>query len=230
MLEIGLRHIAFGGSEIAPESALPYPSRMGTSARCVPIAAASLFCVSCDDSAIDPSRSLVRAQHLPPAELLSRETIEINRGFGDISPGFLSYQLLPDDRLVVTLTDRNYPEDVVIGKETFQLTSEIAAEARRMLWRVRPEKLEGVEWETRPVSCYPQSCHDFGELAVAFIAEGSKPGIDDDRIGIFVLPGPDSCRSPAAIKARRLIQRVMHRFPRSKVAAEFERRRGELFD
>lgn len=190
-----------------------------------------MFCASCDQSAIDPSHSLVGAKSLPPARELSRETIEINRGFGQISPGFLSYQLLPDDRLLVTITDRMYPdEDVVLGEDTFQLTSEVAAEARRMLWRLRPEKLEGLEWETRPISCYPRSCHDFGDLAVAFIAEGPKPGVDDDRVGVFILPGPESCRSPAAIKARMVIEQVMQLFPPSKVPAEFERRRAALYD
>lgn len=193
---------------------------------------AAPFCASCDDSAIDPSRSLVGAKSLPPATELSRETIQINRGYGDISIAFLSYELLPDDSLVVTLTDRNLQKDVVLGKDTFRLTSEVAAEARRMLWHLRPEELQrfdegGFESETRPIGCYRRGPHDFGELAVVFTAEGPETGVEDDRLGIVELPRPDSCRSPAAIKARRLIQRLMHLFPRSKLPAQFERRWAE---
>lgn len=196
---------------------------------------AALFCVSCDDSAIDPSHSLVGAKSLPPANELSRETIQINRGYGDISIAFLSYELLPDDRLIVTLTDRNLEKDVVLGKDTFQLTPEIAADARRMLWRLRPDELQrfdegGFESETRPVGCYRRGPHDFGELAIVFFVEGSQEGVDDDRLGVFEMPHPSSCRSPAALRARETIEHVMQLFPPSKLPTEFERRHAEFSD
>lgn len=188
-----------------------------------------LFFASCQRSAIDPSESLVGAKQLPSRQALSRETIEINFGFGDISPGFLSYQLRPDNKLVISLTDRNREPDSVLIEETFQLTSMTAAKARKMLWRVRPQEMQGMEWQTRPLGCELQGPHDFGQLAVVFDTEA--PGVDlDDRLGIFELPRPESCRSREAVEARKLMQEVLRTFPASKAPVEFERRRAAKFD
>jgi hypothetical protein len=186
----------------------------------------ALLCASCDRSAISPSQSLVGAKSLPSASELSKEAIEINKGFGDISLGFLSYELKPDNSLTVTLTARN--REVIVGKDEFHLSANIAADARRMLWQVRPEKLEGIDWETRPIACHRQYDHDFGELAVVFRSDEPKAGSSHSRIGVFVLPGLDSCRSLAAMQARKLLERVIQSFPPSKLPSEFERRNARL--
>ena len=133
----------------------------------------SLLCVSCQRGAIERSESLVGADDLPISSVLSQEIIQLNRGFGAYSSGnFLSYELRPDNSLTVTHTFR--PKDEVRGVETFRLPAITAEHARRMLWRVRPAKLAGVESETRPMGCQQQGPHDLGELAVVFIKEGDK--------------------------------------------------------
>ena len=194
--------------------------------------AAALPAAACEQPATHTSQSLVGAKSLPPETELSRETIEINSGYGDISVGFLSYQLRANNTLVVTLTDRRYPEpDRVLVKDTFELPAHVATEVRQMLWRVRPEKLvplADLNSEARPVGCSRRGPHDFGELAVVFMAEGPKPGVDDDRLGDFELPRPKSCDTPEAVAARKLMQQVLDKFPHSKAPAELRRREAEF--
>ena len=162
------------------------------------------------------------AEELPSADNLSQEIIEINRGYGDVSHGFLTYQLRPDNSLAVTHLDE-YREKVV-GKETFQLAPHVATQARRMLWRLRPSTLEGqglTRDEFRPVGCQRRGPHDFGRLAIVFIDEGEDAGVSDDQLGVFELPYRASCDTPHASEARDLVERVLRSFPPSRVAAEF---------
>jgi hypothetical protein len=167
--------------------------------------------------------SLVGAEELPAAAALSKEIIYISRGYGEVSTGFLSYELRPDDLLVVTHEDRD--RDKVIGEEKFRLESGVADKARRALWRLRPEKLEGIDsHEARPAGCERRGPHDFGELAVSFISAGHRPGVEDDLIGGFELPTAESCGSPQAVEARRVVREAMALFPASKVAEGFETR------
>lgn len=185
----------------------------------------SLLCVSCNDATIEQSRSLVGAKGLPSAKTLARETLYISRGGGPYGGHRLSYEWRPDDKITVThdFSDGSGGGETR-GTENLQIPSEAAAEARRLLWRVRPAKFEGVEnYGTRPIGCERKGPHDFGEVAVAFIHEGQSNGIEDDQIGIFELPDPQSCNTPAAVEARRVIQRVLQLLPSSKVAAEFAR-------
>jgi hypothetical protein len=195
------------------------------------IICALLICTGCDRPAIDTSESLVTTKPLPPAKTLAREIIQINRGFGEISPGFLSYELRPEDRLIVTLTLRegrlDRPDKVAV-EERFRLQPDVAAEARRRLWRLRPSEFGGVEQDQRPLGCERRGPHDFGEHAVAFIAEGPEEGVDDDRLGVFEMPSPASCSTAQASEARSLLRKVLASFPPSKAAAEFERRKKAL--
>jgi len=187
----------------------------------VSLVAASLLCVSCQPAGIESSTSLVGADRLPSRGALSREIIQINRGYGSVSEGFLSYELRPDGTLIVTHTDR--ARGKVRGEDRFRLSAEIASQARSLLWRLRPAKLEGLDaHEARPSGCERRGPHDFGELAVIFIDEGRRAGIEDDRLGTFELPSPDSCGSPQAREATALVRNVLESFPPSKVAAEFE--------
>lgn len=185
--------------------------------------AASLLCVACQPQGAE-STNLVGADRLPPSAALSRETIQINRGYGPVGTGFLSYELHPDDSLTVTHSDKR--RDKVLGKESFRLASGNADAARRRLLRLRPAKLEGLDaHEARPSGCERQGPHDFGELAVIFVSEDGGPGVEDDRIGVFELPDPQSCSTPQAREARQLVRQVMDLFPPSKVAAGFESQR-----
>lgn len=186
---------------------------------------AALFCVSCNDPAIEPTQSLVGAKELPSAEALSRETLYISRGGGPYGGHSLSYEWRPNDSITVThdFSDGRGGGETR-GSENLRISSEVAAEARRLLWRVRPAKFEGVEnYGTRPIGCERKGPHDFGEVAVAFINEGQSRGREDDQIGIFELPDRQSCNTPAAVEARKVMQRVLKLLPRSNVTAENER-------
>lgn len=174
-----------------------------------------LLCCSCERSAIEPSESLVGANALPPSSVLSQEIIQINRGFGGSGYGedFLSYELRPDNSLAVTHTFR--PEDRVRGSETFRVSAKVAEQARRALWRLRPDELRGVEHETRPTGC--DKIYDAGsEAAVAFI----NP---DERIAVVDLPYRGDCDAHSARIARTIVREVLTSFPKSKVAAGFPR-------
>jgi len=192
------------------------------------IALTALFLASCEQAAIDPSRSLVGARHLPSSKVLSREIIQINNGFGSRSPGLLSYELLPNDTLKVSLTVRENSRDNILAAETFHLSSDVALHARQALWRVRPEVLKGVEWDTYPVGCPSPPTDTFPEFAIAFIDEGPTLNADDDRIGIFAQPSYDICGNQQALDSNNLIGQVLESFPPSRVPAEYERRQKAL--
>ena len=185
--------------------------------------AVSLFCASCHRPAIDPSQSLVGAKTLPPARVLSRETIQISRATRSSTSGPLIYELRPDGRLSVTLmgSDLKTP----ISHQTFHLQSDVAARARRALWRVRPGELKGLQWINPPTDCPQPPTDTHSEVTVAFIAEGPKPGIDDDRVGVFDLPYKSICNTRQSNDARTLVQTVLQSFPASRAANEFEQRR-----
>lgn len=186
------------------------------------LVAAALLCASCRDAGVEGSPSLVGAERLPPASVLSRELIQINRGYGAVGEKFLSYELRPDDSLTVTLTDRR--RDRVLGEQSFRLASDAAGRVRRLLSQVRPARLQGLDaHEARPVGCERRGPHDFGELAIVFVDTGSGPGIEDDRIGIFELPDPRTCSTAQAVEARALVRQVLAAIPSSSVAADFER-------
>ena len=185
----------------------------------------SLLCVSCRDAPTEEPRSLVGAKELPSAKTLARETLYITRGGGPYGGHSLSYEWRPDGSITVThqFSDGRGGGETR-GAENLSISPEAAAEARRLLWRVRPAKFEGVEnYGTRPIGCERKGPHDFGEVAVAFTNEGQSSGMEDDQIGIFELPDPQSCNTPAAVEAMNVIQRVLQLLPKSKVAAEFAR-------
>src|SRR3954452_8522798 len=167
---------------------------------------------------------------LSTARALSREVIQINRGFGSVTSGLLSYELRPDNTLAITLThrDRDTSKEVTDGKERFDLSGDIASQARHELWRLRPANLQGIEWDVRPADCPPPPTDTFPEAAVAFIAEGPKPGVEDDRIGVVDVPAQYTCNTRQGIEARDVIEKVLRSFPQSKVATEFYRRHDRV--
>jgi hypothetical protein len=190
------------------------------------ILVAFAICASCDHPAIDPSQSLVGVKSLPSARELSLETIQIIPGTSVwISSPRLAYELKPDNSLTVTLThwDRASPEhEITDAKETFDLPATVASDARHLLRRLRPEPLQGVEYLIRPAGCPPPPTDISSEYSVAFIAEGPKPGVDDDRVGRFDLSPSQYCGTKSAAEARQVIHQVLELFPKSNVAADFE--------
>ncbi len=186
-----------------------------------PLLVAAILCVSCNEATIEQSRSLVGGSGVPSAVTQSRETLYIFRGTNDWGGDNLSYELRPNGSLTVTHTysdDRN-PQSVVRGKETVRVSPAVAAQVRKLLWRVRPARLEGQgmgKSEVRPVGCERRDPHDFGEVGVGFITkQGTK--------GLFELPTPGSCNTPAATEARKVVWQALRLLPQSKVTASFER-------
>lgn len=169
---------------------------------------------SCTQPAAKTEDRLVAGDELPSRHVLSREKIEINRGFGGEGFGehFLSFELASNDMLSVTYTNR--AKDTVIGSEAFTLDSDVAMQARQQLWRVRPEQLKGIETDVRPLGCVKRWDHDSPEIAVGFAAS-------DRDFGVFDLPRASSCNNPAAKAARQMLEDVLKSFPRSKVLESF---------
>jgi hypothetical protein len=176
---------------------------------------AALAISSCGQSSFDASESLVGAERLPPVTELLRETIQINRDT-DLAGlhHYLSFELRPDNSLSITHTLDGYDGKDVVGNEKFRLPSDVADSARKTLWRIRPENLQGVENLIFPVGCRPPI--DSGmEVAVAFLGKAPMQG----DIGIFALPY--ACKDGQAAVARSALSRMMQSLPDSKVAAAF---------
>jgi len=191
----------------------------------LPLLTVSLLCVSCNDAGTSPSQSLVGANELPAATALARETFYISLGGGPAGGDELSYEWHPDNSLLVkhTFSDARRPGEVVRGQEILHVPSEVAAQARQLLWRVRPAELAGFDKEyARPTGCKRRGPHDFGEVTIGFVSEGPKSGVEDYKIGIFELPSVESCNTPAAIEARAVVRRALQLLPKSKVVAAFE--------
>jgi hypothetical protein len=191
------------------------------------LAAVCLGLSACSDgSAIKASESLVGAKDLPNAKVLSNEIIHINRGFDrwPTDPGALEYDLQPDNSVSITHVKigGNWKR-VVVGRETLHLPSDAASQARRMLWRLRPSTLQGIQVETRPLGCPAPPTDSSPAFFVDFISEGPKPGIADDKLGIVSVPNQRVCRSAEGAEARQLVERVLKSFPPSKVSADFDR-------
>ena len=199
-------------------------------ARAPTCVAAALLMAGCDKPAIDESQSLVGAKQLPTAKALSREVIQINRGFGSATSGLLFYELQPNNTLTITLThqDAHTLSEVTDGKETFNLSANGASKARHDLWRLRPATLRGIEWVVRPADCPQPPTDTFPEAAVVFISEGPRPGVEDDRAGVVDVPAQYTCNTKQGIEARKLVERVLQTFPPSKLAVEFDRRRDRV--
>lgn len=65
---------------------------------------------------------------------------------------------------------------------------------------------------------------------VVFIAEGPKPGTEDDQVGIFAQPSPRYCSNRRSLDTNNVIGLALQSFPTSGVAAEYARERGILFN
>ena len=175
---------------------------------------------ACDRPAIDPSQSLVGAKNLPPARLLKREKIALYYHYDRPLKHQLSFELSPDNSwaAVVTEVGSNYRE---VSRQTFSLSADRADEIRRKLWRLRPDKLRGIEYETQPADCPPPPTDTSVDLAIGFIKEGTKPGVEDDQIGVFTLPDVRTCNSPKSVAAHKVVDDVINELPFNHLRSKF---------
>lgn len=149
------------------------------------------------------------------------------RGANDWGGDRLSYELRSNDSLTVTHTfiDPIIAGESVKGKETLRVSPAVAAQFRKLMWRVRPAKLvgQGLDKDTvRPLGCERRGPHDFGEVSVGFIDEGDTKSIEDDQVGVFELPWDDSCNGPKATEAREVVWQALRLLPPSEVRESFE--------
>jgi hypothetical protein len=183
------------------------------------IAVASLLLGSCNGPAIEPSQSLVTDKALPPASELRREIIGFYYDRDRSLTRQLSYELKPNDVWSVVIVDtRTYAE---INRSNFQLPKGKANQARSALWRLRPEKLDGVQWPHMPADCPPQPTDTHDDVAVGFTREGPKPGVEDDQVGVFTLPNIAYCKTPKSLTARELIANLMRQMPGHELREEY---------
>lgn len=177
---------------------------------------------------MEPPSSLVGAPELPAEEDLASESFYIVRGGGPYGGSSLTYDLRRSGVLTVEhARSGGAGRGEIIGRETVQVPPDAAAQARRLLARVHPARLEGVEQDQRPVGCEPKGPHDVGEITIGFIRAGARRGGEDDEVGLFALPHPRSCDTPAAVEARKVVREILQVLPRTGVAAAFDRSTAE---
>ncbi|MEP3050122.1 MAG: hypothetical protein ABJP48_02465 [Erythrobacter sp.] len=150
-----------------------------------------------------------------------QELILISRGFGGEGLGAhrLTYELAPDNKLKVSYSLASVEQP--IAEEAFELSSELAHQIRREVWRLRPEKFSADllnDWPTLPLGCERRGLHDYPEIWVIFLPDESKP---EGRT--FDLPRTESCSSSAAEQSRLLIEGAVASFPNSMIANEFNK-------
>lgn len=172
-----------------------------------------LLSSGCQQSAVKAPESLVGAKSLPTSSELVRETIQINRWGGPRLDHFLSYELRPDNSLTVTHSLRLPGGEKTLGKEAFHLAPDLANQLRTSLWRIRPQTLRGVEYDTLPTGCHV-IMDAVPEAAVAFIDV-------KERIGISSIPPEADCQTEQARQARLLLSQALKSLPASKVATDF---------
>jgi hypothetical protein len=187
--------------------------------------ASAILCGSCGDQGSRGTDSLVGATKLPSAEVLSRETLYITRGSNGGGGDRLAYELRPGDSLAITHTyfDPRTFKVEVRAKDAFRVRPEVTARFRRLMWRVRPERLGRIlDNEVRPLGCKRRGPHDFGEVSIAFINEGAAETAKDLPTALFELPWPDSCHTRAAKVARKAVREALGLLPKSRAVESFE--------
>lgn len=178
-----------------------------------------MLLASCDHPAIDPSQSLVGAKSLPTTSELNKETIELYYDRDKSLTRQLSYELKPDNSWSIVIMEPGTGRE--FSRRTFPQSDTRANVIRKKLWRLRPEQLDGVAADHFPADCPPQPTGTIGDLAIGFIREGSKPGVDDDQIGVFTLPEIENCRTRDSLAARRIIDDVMRSMPGAGLRSQY---------
>jgi hypothetical protein len=146
---------------------------------------------------------------------LARETLVIVDHTNDAHA--YEYELDPSGGLSLTRYDRDEHGFLqkFESKDTYHVSSHDAAVTRKLLRRLRPEKLEGMGVNVPPQGCPQQQLHASGDFAVAFIEPGREQASHDDRIGIFLSGYNEKCGSlacctaPAARNAHLIVRKAI---------------------
>jgi len=144
---------------------------------------------------------------------LSTEAIQINRRGGPLRDHMLTYDLSPSNSLTVAHTVDQLGGAKTLATATFHLTPEAANRVRTVLWRVRPERLTGIQNITLPTGC--TVVVDASPQANVVFADAKQ------RLGISSIPSERVCDTPQARQARQLVSGVVAFFPGRSLAAEF---------
>ena len=168
---------------------------------------------ACERSAVGASESLVGAKSLPSARQLAAEEIQINRRGGPRHDHMLTYDLSPTNSLTVAHTVDQLGGAKTVATATFHLTLEAANRVRTSLWRVRPERLTGIQDITLPSGC--SVVIDASPQANVVFADAKH------RLGISSIPRGSDCDTPDARQARELVSAVLDLLPAGKLAGQF---------
>jgi hypothetical protein len=174
---------------------------------------ATLLMGACGRSPLAGPQSLVGAKSLPSARELSAEAVQINRRGGPREGHMLTYDLSPSNSLTVAHTVDELGGAKTLATATFHLTPEAANKLRTMLWRVRPERLTGIEGITLPTGC--TIVIDASPQANVVFADAKQ------RLGISSIPREGDCDTPQARQARQLVSGVLASLPGRNLAAQF---------
>ena len=165
---------------------------------------------SCDQTHAMKGSSLTDAKNLPSESDLKKEIIIIWRDVRDDK--LLNYELHPDNQLLVRLYRRG-AQDKPLAEDRIVMGAREADQARRLLWRLRPEN-DASEAKSLPLGC------DYVTDRVA--ATGVAFSRDNlSHLELFSLPFPEECQSPAAQEARTILVDVLRSLPKSNVAAPY---------
>lgn len=184
------------------------------------ISALLFFCIACDRPAIPASESLVGARQLPSASELSKETIRFFYGEDQSLSRQLAYDLTPDGHWDLVIYDIKGGRELI--RKSFRLEADRVRSIRKKLWRLRPEKLDGLANLHDPSDCPPPPTDTAPEISVGFIDKGPKPDISDDRIGVFTLPHKEICDTPRSTTARQIVDDVVSSLPGANLRAKFD--------
>ena len=180
----------------------------------------SFLCASCNRPAIGPGDSLVGAKSLPPTSELRKETIGFYYGLDQSLTRQLSYELTPNGHWDIVISDRNR-DGHELSRQSIPLEPARIESFRRQLWRLRPEKLDGIQWTHQPSDCPKPTIHTIEEISVAFVEKGPKPGVSNDKLGVFGLLHSEVCNSPNNVEARRIINEIVSSLPVANLRAQF---------
>lgn len=174
---------------------------------------AILLTGACHRSAVAGRESLVGAKSVPSERELAAEEIQINRRGGPRNDHMLIYDLSPTNSLRVAHTVDELSGAKIVAAATFRLTPQAANHVRTSLWRVRPDRLTGIQDITLPAGC--TVVIDASPQANVVFADAKH------RMGISSIPRERDCDTPEARHARVLVSGVLAYLPGRKLTAGF---------
>jgi hypothetical protein len=185
---------------------------MNLSARILIISVTMCVLLSCNQAPARKGPSLTDAKNLPPESDLKNEIIIIWRDVHEDK--LLNYELHPDNQLLVTLY-RSGAQDKPLAEERLAMGVREADQARRLLWRLRPENDASAK-KSLPIGC-DYVTDRVATTGVAFSRENLS------HLEMFSLPLPEECQSRAAQEARALLDDIIRSLPQSKISAQYAR-------